>query len=126
MFVTFISIHLVIICVVFLWRTYEMHRLYPLNPGVTHPRKTNVVANVLSCKAQCHFLTMDSHITTLCNELSKFSMEVVPPYTLDNISVEPILQDQIIIAQLSDKGFQIIKLMLSQKLEKYKFLCQYS
>jgi hypothetical protein len=69
---------------------------------------------------------MDSHITTLCNELSKFSMEVVPPYTLDNISVEPILQDQIIIAQLSDKGFQIIKLMLSQKLEKYKFLCQYS
>jgi hypothetical protein len=32
---TFISIHLVIICVVLLWRTYETHQIYPLNPGVT-------------------------------------------------------------------------------------------
>jgi hypothetical protein len=32
---TFISIHFVIICDVFLWRTYETHPLYPLNPGVT-------------------------------------------------------------------------------------------
>jgi hypothetical protein len=33
--VTFISIHFVIICDVLLWHTYEMTRLYPLNPGVT-------------------------------------------------------------------------------------------
>jgi hypothetical protein len=37
---TFISMHLVIICVVLLWLTYEAHicvalGLYPLNPGVT-------------------------------------------------------------------------------------------
>jgi hypothetical protein len=32
---TFISMHSIIICVVLLWHTYEMHRLYPLNPGVT-------------------------------------------------------------------------------------------
>jgi hypothetical protein len=30
MFVTFISIHLVIICVVLLWRTYETHLGLPL------------------------------------------------------------------------------------------------
>jgi hypothetical protein len=36
-------------------------------------------------------------------------MEVVSPGTLDYISVEPTLQEQIIVAQLSDKGVQIIK-----------------
>jgi hypothetical protein len=34
-FVTFISIHFIIICVVLLWRTYETHLVYPLNLGVT-------------------------------------------------------------------------------------------
>jgi hypothetical protein len=34
-FVTFISIHFVIICDVLLWRSYETHPIYPLNPGVT-------------------------------------------------------------------------------------------
>jgi hypothetical protein len=33
MFVTFISIHLVIICVVLLWRTYETHPGLPLISG---------------------------------------------------------------------------------------------
>jgi hypothetical protein len=39
---------------------------------------------------------IDSHITTLCDELNKVNMEVVSLGTLDYISVEPILQDQII------------------------------
>jgi hypothetical protein len=33
MIVTFISIHLVIICVVFLWRTYETHPTLSLKSG---------------------------------------------------------------------------------------------
>jgi hypothetical protein len=33
MFVTFISIHLVIVCVVLLWSTYEMHPGLPLKFG---------------------------------------------------------------------------------------------
>jgi hypothetical protein len=45
---------------------------------------------------------------------------VIPSGTLDYVSIEPTLQDQIIMAQLSDKGLQIIKEMLTQKLEKYK------
>jgi hypothetical protein len=32
---TFISMHSVIMCVVLPWRTYEMHRICPLNSGVT-------------------------------------------------------------------------------------------
>jgi hypothetical protein len=39
---------------------------------------------------------------------------------LSHISIEPTLQDQIIMAQLSDKGVQIIKENLHQKTEKYK------
>jgi hypothetical protein len=35
MFVTFIFMHLAIIGVVLLWRTYETHPGLPLNPGVT-------------------------------------------------------------------------------------------
>jgi hypothetical protein len=85
-----------------------------------HPSKANVVADALSRKAQCNYLTIDSHFTTLCDELRKMNMEVVSLGTLDYISVEPTLQDQIIMAQLCDKGVQIIKEMLNQKVDKYK------
>jgi hypothetical protein len=47
-------------------------------------------------------------------------IEVIPSGTLSHLSVEPTLQDQIIMAQLSDKGVQIIKENLHQKAEKYK------
>jgi hypothetical protein len=85
-----------------------------------HPGKANVVADALSRKAQCNCLTIDSQVTALCDELRKLNMEVVSPGTLDYISVEPTLQEQIIVAQLSDKGVQIIKEMLNQKVDQYK------
>jgi hypothetical protein len=47
-------------------------------------------------------------------------MEVVSTGKLDYISVEPILQDQIIMAHLRDKGVKIIKEMLNQKIKKNK------
>jgi hypothetical protein len=85
-----------------------------------HPGKANVVADALSHKAQCNCLTIDSPVAALYDELSKLNMEVVSPGTLDHITIEPTLQDQIVIAQLNDKGVQIIKEMLTQKVEKYK------
>jgi hypothetical protein len=85
-----------------------------------HPGKANVVADALSRKLQCNCILMDSRINTLCDELSKMQIEVIPSGALSHISVEPALQDQIIIAQLSDKGVQIIKENLHQKVEKYK------
>jgi hypothetical protein len=85
-----------------------------------HPGKANVVADALSWKLQCNCVMMDSHVDTLCDELSKMKIEVIPSGALSHISVEPTLQDQIIMAQLSDKGVQIIKENLHQKIEKYK------
>jgi hypothetical protein len=85
-----------------------------------HPGKANVVADALSRKLQCNCVLMDSRIDTLCDELHKMKIEVIPSGALSHISVEPALQDQIIIAQLSDKGVQIIKENLHQKTKKYK------
>jgi hypothetical protein len=85
-----------------------------------HLGKANVVADALSQKLQCNCVLMDSRINTLCDELSKMRIEVIPSSALSHISVEPMLQDQIIMAQLSDKGVQIIKENLHQNTEKYK------
>jgi hypothetical protein len=85
-----------------------------------HPGKANVVADALSRKSQCNCVMMDSRINTLCDELNKMKIKVIPSDALCHISIEPTLQDQIIMAQLSDKGVQIIKENLHQKTEKYK------
>jgi hypothetical protein len=89
-----------------------------------HPGKANIVADALSRKAQCNCVTMDSKIATLCDELCKLSIEVVSSRTLEYISVEPTLHEQIVMAQLGDKGVQVIKEMLKQKVDKYKCFCQ--
>jgi hypothetical protein len=85
-----------------------------------HPGKANVVANALSQKAQCNCVPMDSKIATLCDELCKLNLEVVSSGTLSYISVEPTLHEQIVLEQIGDKGVQIIKDMLEQKVDKYK------
>jgi predicted RNA-binding protein with PIN domain len=85
-----------------------------------HPGKANVVADALSQKSQCNCLLMDSRINTMCDELSKMKIEVIPSCALSQISVETTLRDQIIMAQLNNKGVQIIKENLRQKIEKYK------
>jgi hypothetical protein len=56
-----------------------------------HPGKANVVANALSRKSQCNCILMDSRINTLCDELSKMKIEVIPSGALPHISVEPTL-----------------------------------
>jgi hypothetical protein len=89
-----------------------------------HPGKANVVADALSRKSQCNCMTMDPRINTLCDELCKMRIEVVPSGTLNYISIEPTLLHQIIMAQLGDKGVQIIKENLNQNVEKYKFFRQ--
>jgi hypothetical protein len=85
-----------------------------------HLRKANVVADALSRKSQCNCMMMNYRINTLCDELSKLRIEVIPSGTLSHISVEPTLLDQIVMAQLSDKGVQIIKENLHQEVDKYK------
>jgi hypothetical protein len=65
-------------------------------------------------------MSMDARVTTLCDELCKLNLEVVPSGELNYISVEPTLQEQIVRAQVEDKGVQVIKDMIKQKAEKYK------
>jgi hypothetical protein len=45
---------------------------------------------------------------------------MIPQGTLNHISIEATLHDQIIMAQLYDEGVKIIKQKLSQGEEKYK------
>jgi hypothetical protein len=85
-----------------------------------HPGKANVVADALSRKAQCNYMNMDAKITTLCDELCKLNIEVVSSGALSYISVEPTLHEQIVVAQIGDKGVQVIKEMIEQKVDKYK------
>jgi hypothetical protein len=87
-----------------------------------HPGKANVVADALSRKAQCNCMNMDARITTLCDELCKLKIEVVSSGALSYISVEPTLQEQIVMAQIGDKGVQVIKEMIEQKAEKIQML----
>jgi predicted regulator of Ras-like GTPase activity (Roadblock/LC7/MglB family) len=63
---------------------------------------------------------MDSKIATLYDELCKMNMEVVSSGTLSYISVEPTLHEQIVMAQIGDKGVQVIKDKLKQKVDKYQ------
>jgi hypothetical protein len=56
--------------------------------------------------------------------MRKLNLQMVPEDTLNHISVEPTLYNQIIMAQLSDEGVNIIKQKLSQGEEKYKCFCQ--
>jgi hypothetical protein len=71
-------------------------------------------------------MNMDAILTTLCDELCKLNLEVVSSGALNYISVEPTLQEQIVRAQIGDKGVQVIKEMIQQKAEKYKCFRQES
>jgi hypothetical protein len=85
-----------------------------------HPGKANVVADALSCKVHCHCLSIEAFSETLCWEMRKLNLEIIPHGSLNHIAVDPTLQDSIIIAQLHDEGVKIIKQQLAQGEEKYK------
>jgi hypothetical protein len=82
-----------------------------------HPGTANVVADALSRKAQCNCVSMDAKITTLCDELCKLNIEVVSSGALSYISVQPTIHEQIVMAQIGDKGVQVIKEMIKQKVD---------
>jgi hypothetical protein len=63
-----------------------------------HLGKTNVVADALSHKAHCNYLP----VVPLTGEES--SIRVLPDLSLYNITLTPILRDEIIAAQKNDEG----------------------
>jgi hypothetical protein len=85
-----------------------------------HPGEANVVADALSRKAHCHCLTVAIFSDTLCNQMRKLNLEIIPQGSLNLLSIKSTLRDEIIMSQLHDEGIKIIKLRLSQGKAKYK------
>jgi hypothetical protein len=50
------------------------------------PGKANVVADALSRKAHCNCLTVESYDDTLCEELRKLALEIVPQGELTQLA----------------------------------------
>jgi hypothetical protein len=85
-----------------------------------HPGKANVVADTLSRKVHCSCLSVEAFSETLCGEMRKLNLEIIPQGSLNHISVETTLKNSIIMAQQHDEGIKIIKQMIAQGEEKYK------
>ena len=58
-----------------------------------HPSKANVVADALSRKSHCNCLTMKTMDLTLCHEMEKLKIEIIPQGSLTNIIVESTIRD---------------------------------
>jgi hypothetical protein len=84
-----------------------------------HPGKANVVADALSRKVHCNYLTMESYSETLCEDLRKFLLEIVEQGNLNAISAESNLYDRIVLAQHNDEGVMLIKQKLAEGDPKY-------
>jgi hypothetical protein len=85
-----------------------------------HPGKANVVADALSRKAHCYCSSIENFSETLCYQMRKLNLEIIPQSSLNLLSIEPTLQDRIIMSQLHDEGIKIIKQKLSQGEAKYR------
>jgi ribonuclease HI len=81
-----------------------------------HPSKANVVADALSRKSHCYCLSTESYKDTLCSELSKLRLEIVPECHLGGVC----LVGSIINGSSSNEGIKTIKQRLSQNDPKYK------
>jgi hypothetical protein len=68
-----------------------------------HPGKTNVVADALSRKGHCNYLS------AMCSTGEESSTWVLPDLSLFNITLTPTLKGEIIAAQKNDAGMSHIK-----------------
>jgi hypothetical protein len=85
-----------------------------------HPGKANVVVDALSRKAYYHCLSIKIFSETLYYQMRKLNLEIIPQDSLNLLSIEPTLQDRIIMSQLHDEGIKIFKQKLSQGEAKYR------
>jgi hypothetical protein len=77
------------------------------------------VADALSHKASCHCFTVRTSNTTLCQEMEKLNLGMIPHGTLTQLKLESILLQRIIDAQRTDKGMKYIH----EKMEAGKTNC---
>jgi hypothetical protein len=84
-----------------------------------HLGKANVVADALSRKTHCNYLTVKPLDISLCHEIEKPGIEIVQQGSVANITIESTIRDQIIAAQKENKGIVHIK----EKVRKEKASC---
>ena len=84
-----------------------------------HPGKANIVADALSRKAHCNCLTAIAPLTTLCWEMEKLNLQILPEGTVHNLNLTSTLRDQVIAAQRIDAGMSYIR----QRLKAGEPLC---
>jgi hypothetical protein len=84
-----------------------------------HPGKANVVADALSRKASCHFLTMKTSDITLCQEMEKLNLGMIQHGTFNHLKLESVRLQRIIDAQRNDEGMKHIH----EKMEVGKANC---
>jgi hypothetical protein len=77
-----------------------------------HPGKANVVADALSRKAYCHHLVTQK--LELCEEMRKLNLTIVPHLLNYNLTVYPVLNDQIREAQKEDEELMRIKVQTGE------------
>jgi hypothetical protein len=77
-----------------------------------HPGKANVVADALSRKAYCHHLITQA--PELSEEMAKLNLRVVSRACNFNLSVQPVLDDQIKEAQKDDSRLTDIKARMEE------------
>jgi hypothetical protein len=85
-----------------------------------HPTKANVIADALSRKAHCSCISVEAFNETLCWEMRKLHLEIIPQGSLNHLSIEATLWNDIVLAQQRNKGVRIIKQKLAQEEGKYK------
>lgn len=79
-----------------------------------HPGKANVVADALSRKASCSCVSATAFHPTLCQEMERLNLSIVPEGTLANITLTPTLRAQIVEAQRNNIGMERIRQRLEE------------
>jgi hypothetical protein len=87
-------------------RWLELIKYYELEVHY-HPGKANVVADALSHKHRCNYLTVQSHST--CCDPEESSLRVVPHGRLNNIALIPTIKEDIIAAQRTNVGMSHLR-----------------
>jgi hypothetical protein len=64
-----------------------------------HPGKANIVVDALSRKAHCSCLLVEAFNETLYWEMRKLNLEIIPQGSLNHLSIETTLWDNIVLAQ---------------------------
>jgi hypothetical protein len=83
-----------------------------------HPGKVNIVADALSHKTHCNYLP------AICLTGEESSNRVLPNLSLHNITITPLLREEIIAVQKNDEGMTHIKRRMQEGDPKVNYFCE--